>query len=317
MNLHHSTSSSSLKQQTKGASTLFKGRSNEIPSLVDFSASYLAAHKPRIVFSLTTSPKRIHEIQPTIDSLIQQEIVPHSIQINLPLIFKRTKQEYSQTLLDSLPFLQHPLVKIQRFEEDFGPATKLIPTVISESNHNNSLIIVVDDDTVYPSQLTNIFVRLHLSYPQQIVAGNCGDDYLTNANNISLPAGSCRMFEGFAGVGYPRSLFGEDFLSYMSHALSDDNCLRSDDYTLSNYFARRGVIGITARHLFPQVTQLALGMGKDSLHELASSESNHDMIYGKCERFLRRGGLAWLHVSTMIIDILYYTIRFCCHHNLF
>lgn len=289
MHLH---SVKSLKSNT------VKRRYDEMPRMENFDSSYMTSNKPRIVISLTTSPKRISDINTTIQSLINQDMTPDMIQINLPHTFKRTQQDYPQTLLDSLSFLRHPLVKIHRCE-DYGPATKLIPTVMTESGYNNNtLIIVVDDDTVYPLELTNIFVRLHLSHPHRVIAGNCGDDYLTNANT-SLPAGGCNMFEGFAGVGYPSALFGDDFLSYISRVISDSNCLRSDDYTISNYFARRGVFGITARHMLPAVSQLALGMGKDSLHELAWAEANHDVTYGNCERFLRSINLAVLKVTSL------------------
>jgi hypothetical protein len=41
-------------------------------------------------------------------------------------------------------------VRIRRIEHDFGPATKLIPSVIeAQQMKENVLIMVVDDDTLY------------------------------------------------------------------------------------------------------------------------------------------------------------------------
>lgn len=192
---------------------------------------------PRIVISVTTSPKRLATLKEPLESLINQQLSPDVIQINLPYVFKRTGEVYEH--LEMLDILKHRLIKINRCE-DTGPSTKLLPTIQSEKN-GNTLIIVVDDDTIYPPELVKRIVQVSLLHPNRVIAGNCGDVYLTGVNSSNH---RCNLFQGFAGVGFRRSFFGEGFFDYMETALKSDHCSRGDDYTLSNYFALHGIMGL-------------------------------------------------------------------------
>jgi hypothetical protein len=87
----------------------------------------------------------------------------------------------------------------------------------------------------------------------------------------------------------------------MQVALQNDRCFRSDDYVLSNYFARHNIQGIKTSELglMADVSQLDFGKDrKDALHNLEySGHGSHDIPYTKCETYLRAKGLAVLHVS--------------------
>ena len=72
----------------------------------------IESHRIRVVMTLTTSPKRIHELPIILPSLLQQTVQPDVIQINLPYIFKRTNTTYPN--IEDLPFLDHPLIRIHR-----------------------------------------------------------------------------------------------------------------------------------------------------------------------------------------------------------
>lgn len=247
---------------------------------------------PKIVFSLTTSPKRLGNLKQTLESLINQELPPSKIQINLPRIFKRTGETYSD--ISNFEFLRHPLIYIHR-SDDFGPATKLIPTVTTELN-DSTLIIIVDDDTLYPPQLTKVYAKVSLMHPQSVIVGHCGEVYLASRPNGSTPR--CRMFEAYAGVGFPRSLFQSDFMDYMNIALHNEYCFRSDDYVVSNYFASHSILGMKTAELglLPGVVQMDIGKGKDALHNLAWIGHAHDRAYKNCELYLKTKGLAVLEV---------------------
>ena len=94
-------------------------------------------------------------------------------------------------------------------------------------------------------------------------------------------------------------------------ALQNDYCFRSDDYVLSNYFARHNIQGIKTAEigLMADVAQLEFGKdSKDALHNLeAGGHGSHDILYTKCENYLRTKGLAVLHVSSC--DGVFYTIK--------
>src|SRR5262245_42048718 len=83
-----------------------------------------------VVVSFTTSPTRLHKCRPVIDSLLNQTRRPDAILLNLPPRFDRTGEEFPPD--ESLPnwLIDNSLVKIQRCDRDWGPATKILPTVV-------------------------------------------------------------------------------------------------------------------------------------------------------------------------------------------
>lgn len=97
------------------------------------------------IVSLTSVPNRLGEIKATLISLLKQTKPPKEIQINLgENLFENKK------IPDFLKNLK--LVKIFWVKNDFGPATKFIPTLERFSN-GEQLIIVCDDDMYYPNNL--------------------------------------------------------------------------------------------------------------------------------------------------------------------
>ena len=76
-----------------------------------------------------------------------QSFDDYEIHFNIPDENKLTKEKY--IIPDWL--LEYPKIKIFR-TEDFGPATKLIPTV-ERIVDNDTIIVVVDDDLIYHEQM--------------------------------------------------------------------------------------------------------------------------------------------------------------------
>jgi hypothetical protein len=102
----------------------------------------------RVVVSLSTIPHRLEKLRDTIDSLLIQSFLPDAIYVNIPLgVNQRTGQEYFvPTFIQDLERQRTP-VRVLR-GNDYGPATKLIPTLLAE-NQSDTLIITVDDDHTY------------------------------------------------------------------------------------------------------------------------------------------------------------------------
>jgi hypothetical protein len=109
----------------------------------------LSLENPRradVVVSLSTIPSRIALMEPVIKSLLRQTVAPASIVINVPHNSLRENRGY-----DIPSFLAKlRTVTIMRCD-DVGPATKLLPTLRREPL--DRLIIVVDDDRIYPPRL--------------------------------------------------------------------------------------------------------------------------------------------------------------------
>ena len=99
-----------------------------------------------VVFSMTTIPSRLEHIESTIKTLLRQSRAPATIRLNVPKWSKREKKAYD------VPERIRALKAITIVEcEDYGPATKLIPSVLGLEPDQR--VVVVDDDRHYPANL--------------------------------------------------------------------------------------------------------------------------------------------------------------------
>lgn len=254
--------------------------------------------------SLTTIPRRLGQLQSTLRTILDKQYHPVDlVQINLPHVFMRTGATYGH--IDRYSFLKNDRIRIVRCE-DFGPATKLLPTLETETDPA-TLIVVVDDDTAYPRNFIMSMLYLHKQVPHLPIVGHPGDVLLTN--NLSsfarpppsiikaLKDGECCsfMFEAYGGIGYPRGLFNDpriDFSHYMNISLANPYCRRSDDVVFSNYFALLNISGISMAQHMSKLWQLSQGFegGVDgALHKLGTGHP-----YYNCTQYLEKQGLGKL-----------------------
>jgi hypothetical protein len=120
-------------------------------------------HGRRVIASLTTLPDRIANLEPTIRSLLEQTRPPDEIVLAIPQFSIRQKVTY---IIPS--YLERiPQVRILRSEKDWGPASKFIPTIQEEmaAGRGQTLIMVVDDDRIYPRDALEIFLHYHKQLP--------------------------------------------------------------------------------------------------------------------------------------------------------
>ncbi|KNC76628.1 hypothetical protein SARC_10880 [Sphaeroforma arctica JP610] len=107
----------------------------------------------RVVVSLTTTPGRlpyIHNILNRIKTFTDQ---PDAIYVNLPEKSRRTQDAYIVP-----EWLKNdPNVTVVQAEMDYGPATKLLPTLKLETDPD-TLIVVLDDDSSYHSGMIARYV---------------------------------------------------------------------------------------------------------------------------------------------------------------
>jgi hypothetical protein len=98
------------------------------------------------VFSLTTIPSRLAHIEDTLKSLLRQSLAPREIRLNVPKYSKREQCAYE------VPESLRALSAVTIVDcEDYGPATKLIPSVLGLPADQR--VVVVDDDRNYPPNL--------------------------------------------------------------------------------------------------------------------------------------------------------------------
>ena len=103
-----------------------------------------------MIISFTTSPTRIHKCKPMLDSLLNQTQRPELILLNIPKSFRRTGETYE------IPEFVSDNVMINVAEQDYGPATKIIPTVkyLKKNGYpEETRILYLDDDILYQDQI--------------------------------------------------------------------------------------------------------------------------------------------------------------------
>ena len=118
----------------------------------------------RVIASLTTLPDRIANLEPTIRSLLEQTRPPDEIVLAIPKFSIRQKMEYTVPAY----LKEIPRVRILRCEKDWGPATKFIPVIQEElaGGRGETLMMVVDDDRIYPKDALEIFLHYHQQMPE-------------------------------------------------------------------------------------------------------------------------------------------------------
>jgi hypothetical protein len=117
----------------------------------------------RVIVSLSTLPDRIDNLEPTVRCLLEQTRPPDEIVIAVPRFSNRQQKEYIvPNYLERIP-----RIRILRCQQDWGPATKFIPVIQEElsAGRGNTLIMVVDDDRVYPRDALESYLHYHAQLP--------------------------------------------------------------------------------------------------------------------------------------------------------
>jgi hypothetical protein len=213
----------------------------------------------KVIVSLTTSPSRLKLLEPAIESFLKQEYVPHQIEINLPMKYKN-KEEYvipdfllpkPDTVSEgyqntSWSSLKYPTVNIFRQDQDIGPATKIIPTILRYKNDPDAYIISFDDDHKYPDKMVSTLLKGLKLYGDKNVYTIGGINMHVGAK-MTLEGynpyftGQVDVLEGVFGVLYNPRLFDDDLMPYFEKIIKCKECLTSDDITISNYLAMKRI----------------------------------------------------------------------------
>lgn len=197
-----------------------------------------------IVVSLSTTPYRINDLSPTLETLFAQNAPIKQIYLNIPYHFERDNIEYQipQYLLDE------PRITILR-TKDYGPATKLLGTLEKADLPPEAIIVTVDDDSIYPKNLVLQLAYKAMQHPDRAIGimganpdydanGSIPEDSELGLIKIKQPNALVSVLQGYAGVAYRRHFF-DDTVFDIAQAPKD--CILSDDLYLSFYLAKHGI----------------------------------------------------------------------------
>jgi hypothetical protein len=197
----------------------------------------------RTIVTLTTIPSRLTEsygddFRSCIKSLIEQSDTNYELHMNIPYVLKTTGEDY--ILPESLVKLEQDTEKftIFRTEDDYGPGTKLIPTV-ERLTDPEDIIIVVDDDLVYHHDLVKVQRENQFKYLESIV----GYDGLRSRDNLfgdvrdyffssNYRTSRVDILQHYKSISYKRRYFEDDFIQFTKDYFS-----WSDDLMIAAYFS--------------------------------------------------------------------------------
>jgi hypothetical protein len=139
----------------------------------------------KFVVSFTTSPTRIHKCGQMINSILDQSRKPDLFLLNIPEEFARTGEKYD------VPRYIRKSLTVNHIQVDYGPATKIIPTVAYLSHPDradkydpeDTRIIYLDDDDALNDEnslydLSNEiqnedqFIMWRVKFPNRLVPSN-------------------------------------------------------------------------------------------------------------------------------------------------
>jgi hypothetical protein len=187
----------------------------------------------KVILSLTTIPERLSYDHPlglisVIYSLMNMKYDNYEIHFNIPHKNNRTGEEYNipQWLQDL-----NGRDKLRIFKtEDYGPITKLYPT-LQRITDPNQLIIVVDDDLIYESRLIEGHLDLRKRNDDAVwgFAGlnNMGEKFHDARDRFVIGVNHdvrVGIIEHYKSVSYRRKFFNEDFNEeFISKGWADDD----------------------------------------------------------------------------------------------
>jgi hypothetical protein len=120
--------------------------------------------KHPIIISFTTIDSRINYIEPMICSILNQTLMPDKINLYISedagiLNNGIKKEQLPDFIVDMVNEKKIDLI----YTKDIGPHTKLIPC-LKEYWNQDCIIITVDDDRIYPSNLIELMYKNYLEH---------------------------------------------------------------------------------------------------------------------------------------------------------
>ena len=168
------------------------GTAQRLPDPVD--------RKQKVFIGLTTTPKRIHTILPTIESLLAQSLPADEIILSVPEKLARTGERFPEIPPALQKLADEGKIHIAR-THDHGPATKFVGAAwaADESGTPDDFIIWVDDDILYSPRMVQTLVE---NCPSGAALGLCGF-FMTGPKGYAIAPdhlGHAEILEGFGAI---------------------------------------------------------------------------------------------------------------------
>lgn len=207
----------------------------------------------RVVISFTTIPSRIRNIEQMVYSVLDQTYKADRIILWVPDICEKEGVGYN---IDGnlAKFFYDNNIELIECSRDWGPATKLIPTLFLENDPETALI-TLDDDVVYERHAVGELVEASIRYPREslgFMGGLPGPQFihaeqlhLRSVNKIEVDG-----LGGYRGILYRRGMFDHTVVNELVELLKEGPCV-VDDQVFGWNLSRRGIGRSVIRTEYP------------------------------------------------------------------
>jgi hypothetical protein len=203
----------------------------------------------KVILTLTTVPDRLSITKegwgpkPGIEKLLKLSYPNYEVHFNIPYFNKKTGQQY--IIPDWLKNLESENNRLKIYRtDDYGPATKLVPTLMRFNEDEDLTIISVEDDLVYMDGFIEYHLETRKKYPESIF-GFAGISAFNNKCHLCTTCEDdieVRILESYKTISYKRNFFKSDFFSDFVGKTWNDDVL------ISAYFGKHNRDKIVLRY---------------------------------------------------------------------
>ncbi len=250
----------------------------------------IASGDMNIYVSLTTTPERIFKIKDTLNSLIDQSLAANSIILNIP-------EKSLKGNPYSLPiFLRDQTsIKVNWIPEDLGPASKSLPSLKNPDIPSDALLVILDDDQVYPKDLLKVYFEASEKYPKNALT-LCGwktpqslehqDKKILRGAGLKIidPKANIQgdvdveILQGASSYAIKKTFFDNQIFDF---SISPSKAMFADDIWLSGHLAKKNIGRTLIKADFAYCRLLAYPHFKtEGLRDTANADNtNNDALY--------------------------------------
>ncbi len=247
-----------------------------------------------IIISFTSFLPRLDSLHYVVRSLLQQSIKPDRIILYLG------EDVIPEDLPDSLRKMKRYGLEIE-FRKDNLKSHKKYYYAMSENP--NAIIVTVDDDLIYPSNMLALLLDAYKDYSDCVIAARVHKMTFDQNGNIrpykewdyeytkpSSPS-KCLFATGGAGCLYPPHLLDD---SLLDATLINQLCLNADDVWLKFMEIRNNVKVKMAKKTIWENTLLITEVQDVGLYHSNVFQYDNDVYMQKCLNYFKLSGNAFI-----------------------
>ena len=197
----------------------------------------------RVVVSFTTIPSRISSVKPMLESILAQTRKPDRTVLWLPAICRKENIGYDIPS-DFKQWMMVNDIEIGDCGCDWGSATKLIPTLLSEEDGDTALI-TVDDDVAYEPHIVEELITASEKWPDDSLGfmGGVAGPIFIHAEQLMVKGverTGVDVLGGYRGILYRRRMFDGSVVDELNELL-DEGPFVVDDQLFGWNLCRRKI----------------------------------------------------------------------------